>query len=70
MKNSNLPVDPIAAMRVMTVEEWCQSNALSVGTGKRLLASGGGPKTIQLSKRRIGIRVADAAAWQEARVRS
>jgi predicted DNA-binding transcriptional regulator AlpA len=66
----NLFLDSVAAMRVMTVEEFCDVNGLSYHTGKRLLKSGAGPKVVQLSKRRVGIRIADALAWQESRVRS
>jgi hypothetical protein len=57
------------ALKVLTFKEWCKLSSFSIATGKRILASGKGPKVIQLSAKRIGIRVCDAAAWQEARVR-
>ena len=44
-------------------------NGISERTGRRILASGDGPKTLQLSERRIGIRESDNAAWQESRIR-
>jgi hypothetical protein len=60
-------IDP--DQRVMSLAEWCALNGFSIATGKRLILSGQGPKVIQLSKKRIGIRVCDNRAWQESRVR-
>jgi hypothetical protein len=57
-------------LKVMTFREWCDLNAISVATGKRLIESGNGPKVIQLSVKRIGIRACDNAAWQESRART
>jgi predicted DNA-binding transcriptional regulator AlpA len=54
---------------VLSFSAWCQINGISERTGRRILASGDGPKTLQLSERRIGIREIDNAAWQESRVR-
>jgi hypothetical protein len=67
-----MPSDHLTAdeLKVLTLKEWAALNTLSFGTAKRLISDGLGPKTIQLSKRRIGVRVIDALAWQEARVRS
>jgi hypothetical protein len=59
----------IEDQKVLTVAEWCELNGLSEPTGKRLLASGDGPSVIQLSKRRVGIRLGDNRRWQESRVR-
>ena len=56
-------------LKVMTVPEWATLNSLSIFTAKKLLAEGQGPRVIQLSKRRIGIRVIDARRWQEERMR-
>jgi hypothetical protein len=56
-------------LKVMTVPEWAQSNSLSLFTAKAIIARGEGPPVIQLSKRRIGIRVIDNARWQEQRIR-
>jgi hypothetical protein len=50
--------------RVMSFSAWCELNGFSEATGRRILASGSGPRIIQLSARRIGIRVADNRAWQ------
>ena len=54
---------------ILSFKEWCRVNRFSERTGRRILASGHGPKTLQLSERRIGIREIDNAAWQESRVR-
>ena len=56
-------------LRVLTVKEFAALNSISAGTAKRLFADGVGPQTIQLSKRRVGVRVIDNRRWQEARVR-
>jgi hypothetical protein len=58
------------AYKVLTVDEWCRWNGFSNATGKRVLKSGNGPKVIQLSSKRIGIRVLDNAEWQDHRARS
>jgi hypothetical protein len=57
-------------LKVLTLREWAALNSLSFGTAKRLIADGRGPQTVQLSLRRIGIRVIDAQRWQEARLRA
>jgi predicted DNA-binding transcriptional regulator AlpA len=54
---------------VLTFAEWCEINAISQPTGRRILASGNGPPVLQLSLRRLGIRMSDNLAWQQSRVR-
>jgi predicted DNA-binding transcriptional regulator AlpA len=61
--------DQLSDMRVMTVKEFAQFTSLSLGSVKRLQRLGQGPKLIQLSSKRVGVRVCDAIAWQEERVR-
>jgi predicted DNA-binding transcriptional regulator AlpA len=56
--------------RVLTLRQWCALNSLSFDTGKRIIKSGQGPRVMQLSSRRIGIRVSDNRAWQEGRLRA
>jgi hypothetical protein len=56
--------------RVMSFAEWCDLNDISVWTGRRLIKAGLGPKILQLSPRRIGVRVADNRAWQQSRERA
>jgi predicted DNA-binding transcriptional regulator AlpA len=55
--------------RVLSLKDWCSLNGFSLATGRRLFAQGDGPPVIQLSTRRIGIRVADNKAWQQSRMR-
>jgi hypothetical protein len=61
---------PLEDLRCLTVKEWAQLCGFSLMTGKRLLAGGEGPPIVQLSKRRIAIRVGDCRRWQESRLRS
>jgi hypothetical protein len=56
--------------KVLTRRQWAALNSLSIETAKKLFASGEGPRTIQLSTRRIGIRMIDNRIWQEARMRN
>jgi hypothetical protein len=54
--------------RIMTFIEWCQINSFSASTGQRLIASGKGPRFIQLSTRRKGVTIAENRRWQASRV--
>jgi hypothetical protein len=65
-KHEHLTADEL---RVLTLRDWCKLNSLSFATGKRILASGEGPPVVQLSARRVGIRVIDNARWQESRMK-
>jgi predicted DNA-binding transcriptional regulator AlpA len=56
-------------LKVLTLKEWATLNGFSFMTAKRLIAEGDGPRIIQLSPRRVGVRVIDNARWQEARLR-
>ncbi len=55
--------------RVMGFKEWCQKASISQRTGYELLDRGDGPKVVQLSPNRIGIRVCDHRAWLAERIR-
>jgi predicted DNA-binding transcriptional regulator AlpA len=55
--------------RVDSFREWCRRCGFSEATGRRLLASGRGPRVVRLSERRIGIRERDHLAWLEIRSR-
>jgi predicted DNA-binding transcriptional regulator AlpA len=57
-------------LRVITLQEFATSQGISFATLQRMIARGDGPKTIRLSTRRVGVRVADARAWQQERVQS
>jgi predicted DNA-binding transcriptional regulator AlpA len=54
--------------RVLSFRQWCEINGFSRSTGQRIIAAGKGPRLIQLSERRIGIRLSDHRRWQEARL--
>ena len=56
--------------RVLTFREWCTVNNFSVWTGRRLVKNGEGPRILQLSARRPGVRVRDNIEWQESRART
>lgn len=60
---SKLPV------RVLSFPRWCELSGFSTRTGRRLIVAGKGPRIIQLSDRRIGVREDGAARWLESRVR-
>jgi hypothetical protein len=55
--------------QVLTFQQWCLLNGFSIGTARRLIASGDGPIITQLSPRRIGVRLADHIRWQASRAR-
>jgi hypothetical protein len=54
--------------RVMSFRAWCDLNNFSIPTGRRIIASGEGPKITQLASRRIGIREDHNAEWQDSRI--
>ena len=56
--------------QILTLFEWAQLNRISVRTARRIIAGGDGPVVTQLSSQRIGISVANNAAWQAARARA
>ena len=54
--------------RVMSFDDWCKLNGFSRSTGQRLIASGKGPRFIQLSEKRKGVTVGENRRWQQSRV--
>jgi hypothetical protein len=62
-------IGPFDERQVLPFEVWCRLNDISPRTGRRILASGNGPRITQLSANRIGITYADNRAWQESRAR-
>ena len=56
--------------QVLDFHSWCQLNRISERTGRRILASSDGPRTVQISARRIGITVRANRNWQHARERA
>jgi hypothetical protein len=61
---------PFDDRQVLPFELWCQINNFSDRTGRRILASGSGPRVTALSAHRIGIVYADNRRWQESRARA
>jgi len=57
-------------LKVLTLREWAALNTLSFETAKGLIAKGLGPRIVQLSARRVGVRVIDNRIWQESRLRA
>jgi predicted DNA-binding transcriptional regulator AlpA len=55
--------------RVLTLRQWAELNSLGYRTAQRIIASGNGPKIVQLGDRRIGITEAHNREWQASRVR-
>jgi predicted DNA-binding transcriptional regulator AlpA len=56
--------------RVFTIAEWAQASSISQRTARELIASGAGPRVVELSPNRLGIRVCDHREWLAARTRS
>jgi predicted DNA-binding transcriptional regulator AlpA len=54
--------------RVMSFDDWCNLNGFSRSTGQRIVASGKGPRFIQLSEKRKGVTVGENRRWQQSRV--
>jgi hypothetical protein len=64
------PLTSLADDQILSFQEWCALNRISERTGHRVIKGPNGPKTVQMSARRFGIRVADNRAWQHARERA
>ena len=54
--------------RVMSFDDWCNLNGFSRSTGERIVASGKGPRFIQLSEKRKGVTIGENRRWQQSRV--
>jgi hypothetical protein len=54
--------------RVLSFIEWCELNGFSRSTGQRVIASGKGPRFIQLSEKRKGVTVGENRRWQGSRL--
>jgi predicted DNA-binding transcriptional regulator AlpA len=55
--------------RVLSFPQWAKLAGLSERTGRDIIERGDGPKVVQLSQNRIGIRVCDHREWLAARTR-
>lgn len=58
--------------RILSFKEWCALNGFAPRTGRRIIAGeyGTPPVVTRLSPRRIGISLANNAAWQASRERA
>jgi hypothetical protein len=57
-----LPAD-LNDSQVLRVSEWCDAAGVSLRNGRRILASGNGPKVVRLSDHRIGVTVKAHRDW-------
>jgi predicted DNA-binding transcriptional regulator AlpA len=55
--------------RVLSFPQWAKLVGLSERTGREIIQRGDGPKVVQLSPNRIGIRISDHREWLAARTR-
>ena len=55
--------------RVLSFPQWAKLAGVSERTGRDIIERGDGPKVVQLSPNRIGIRVCDHREWLAARTR-
>jgi hypothetical protein len=61
----SLTVGQLDDQQILPFQVWCRLNNLSLRTGRRVLASGSGPRVVQLSSHRIGVTYGDNRAWQQ-----
>jgi predicted DNA-binding transcriptional regulator AlpA len=55
--------------RVLSFPQWAKLAGVSERTGRDIIERGDGPKVVQLSPNRIGIRVCDHREWLAAKTR-
>jgi hypothetical protein len=55
--------------RVLSFSQWAKLGGISERTGRDIIERGDGPKVVQLSPNRIGIRVCDHREWLAAKTR-
>jgi predicted DNA-binding transcriptional regulator AlpA len=65
--NEHLTADEL---KVLSIRECAALNGISWMTLKRRIKAGDGPRIIQISPKRIGVRVIDNAKWQASRLRT
>jgi len=56
--------------RVFTLAEWAKEASISPRTARELIATGRGPRVIELSPNRLGIRVCDHREWLKEHTRN
>jgi predicted DNA-binding transcriptional regulator AlpA len=67
---SHSPPLTVNDLRCITVPQFAELVGFSHMTAKRLIRAGKGPPVVQLSTKRIGIRLVDALRWQQSRIRT
>jgi hypothetical protein len=55
--------------QVLTFRQWCLLAGFSVDTGRRVIKAGKGPIITQLSKRKLGVSLANHVKWEASRAR-
>jgi hypothetical protein len=55
--------------RVLTMAQWAEAASISPRTARELVATGKGPKVVELSANRMGVRVCDHRQWLAERTR-
>jgi len=66
----NPPPPTLLDAQVLRLREWAELAGVSMRTARRILASGTGPRIVQLSSKRVGISVAAHKQWLAARERA
>jgi predicted DNA-binding transcriptional regulator AlpA len=56
-------------MQILSLKQAAARSGVGLRTIKRLLAAGTGPRTIQMSPRRVGVDEADLERWLRSRRR-
>ena len=66
MTTGNTLAQKTAANLVLSFRAACSETNLSMSTLRRLVKAGRGPRVVQLSERRVGIRRVDLEDWLSA----
>jgi predicted DNA-binding transcriptional regulator AlpA len=66
----NAPPPTLLDAQVLRLREWAELAGVSMRTARRILASGTGPRIVQLSSKRVGVTVGAHKRWLEARERA
>ena len=59
----NAPPPMLLDAQVLRLRDWAELAGVSMRTARRLLASGNGPRIVQLSSKRVGVTVAAHRRW-------
>jgi len=70
MSKQNAPLPTLLDAKVLRLREWAELAGVSMRTARRILASGTGPRLVQLSSKRVGVTVGAHRVWLAARERA